>query len=78
MRFLVLFRYYLVPITEIFDFKKNDPQFMKKIVEKMESFLTSIQNSEINLGDDVIKYLEENREVWLQSFFDANDWAEIW
>ena len=51
---------------------------MKKLIEKMEHFLTLIQISDINLDDDVIKYLEENEKDWLQSFYHTDDLVEIW
>ena len=75
--FSFYFIFILYRKAAIFDFKKNDPQFMKKMVEKIESFLTSIQISEVDLDNDVINYSQENQD-WLQGFYDPNDWAEIW
>ena len=48
------------------------------MVEQMESFLSLIRNSEISLCDDVIKYLQENKQDWLRTFSDPNDMVEIW
>jgi len=43
----------------------------------MESFLSSIEIVSIDFDDDVAKYMQENKDTWLESFYDSKDWTEL-
>ena len=51
---------------------------MDEMINEMEKFLSQIEFNDIDLDDDVIKYLQRNKEDWLQSFYNPKDMAEIW
>ena len=60
-----------------FILQENNEQFREKVIKKMENFFSSITITVIELDADVINCLKENKEEWLESFFNPEDWVDL-